>query len=568
MVAVTTVTDAQLDANSMRKVLEVPVSAAWEILTSREGARRWLEDERRGPVEIGATIPVHHVGAATVTGVVPGVRIELSVASGSTASLAFEAKSEGSTDLVLRHGGVTEPAMTGWRHLLERARLVTGDALRNRRSRQAIVVIHGIGNQRPLRTSRQFTDALVARKERWSKPDRVSRSYELRRYQIARRRRRPRTDIYELYWADKVSGTVMSHLVRWLRGQVLRRPKDVSPALRPLLYLFAGVVALAAAGVVYLAVTLGLDGLSGAWKQITGIAGLTFIGGLISGVLVKTVGDAARYLDDDPENIAIRQSIREAGVALLRGLHTEERYDRVVMVGHSLGSVIAYDLIRQYWSEVHTRHGCPTTIRQDVLRRYESDVESATADTQKQLWEENRRLGMPWLISDLITLGSPLTHARSLLARSAADLQAKKRDLELPSCPPRPDEKGLTRRDDYVVNGSRRSISLLTYGCPFGPTRWTNLYAPVRAAMFGDLVGGPLAPEFGHGIRDVPVRITPWWRRRTLLAHTAYWRRTETGTALPELLDAIDLDSRPWLDRHVAELPWSMALRQSPDDLA
>jgi hypothetical protein len=64
-------------------------------------------------------------------------------------------------------------------------------------------------------------------------------------------------------------------------------------------------------------------------------------------------------------------------------------------------------------------------------------------------------------------------------------------------------------------------------------------------------------------VRDVPVRVEQWWRRRTLLAHTAYWRPGGEGANAPvnALLQAIDLDSGPWLDRHVQELPWTMSLR-------
>ncbi len=40
-------------------------------------------------------------------------------------------------------------------------------------------------------------------------------------------------------------------------------------------------------------------------------------------------------------------------------------------------------------------------------------------------------------------------------------------------------------------------MDLLPHGCAFAPTRWTNLYAPVRGFCFGDLVGGPVGPVLG-----------------------------------------------------------------------
>lgn len=37
-------------------------------------------------------------------------------------------------------------------------------------------------------------------------------------------------------------------------------------------------------------------------------------------------------------------------------------------------------------------------------------------------------------------------------------------------------------------------------------------------------IGGPVAPIFAAGIRDVSVRFSSWWRRNTPWAYTSYWR--------------------------------------------
>ncbi len=533
----------------MNKELRVPPAAAWEILTSRVGAQRWLGDEHHGPIEVGATFPVRGVGIGTVVGVLIGSRIDVAFPDGTEATLAFAGKRD-ICELTVAHSNL---AAVGWAQLVELASLLTRRASDERSPRQAIVVIHGIGNQRPLATARRFTDAIVDRKDRWSKPDKLSSSYELRRYQLKRSKDRPRTDVYELYWADKVSGTTMAHIVAWLRGQV-RSPADVSPALRPVLYLTVALTVLLLFALLWLVVEIGTDGVGELSRQITSVAGLSLVTGAVTTLLVKTVGDAARYLDDDPENIAVRQSIRESGITLLRRLHNDARYDRVVLVGHSLGSVIAYDLIRLYWVEVHREHASPSRPDQELMRRY-----TPGATDQKDLWEENRTVaGNPWLITDFVSVGSPLTHARSLLARSTEDLELRQQELELPTCPPRA-AGSLTFTQDYVVDGQRNSVRVLSHGCPFAVTRWTNLYAPVRAGFFGDLVGGPVAPAFGTGVKDVPVRMTSVWRRCTLIAHTSYWCRDDA--ALKPLLLAIDLDSAKWLDRYVGALPWSRTLR-------
>ena len=76
---------------------------------------------------------------------------------------------------------------------------------------------------------------------------------------------------------------------------------------------------------------------------------VTAVGALVVGVVdlvgLRFVGDAARYLSSSPSNIKMRQEIRSEGVQLLRKLH-EQGYGRIVVVGHSLGSVIAYDILK------------------------------------------------------------------------------------------------------------------------------------------------------------------------------------------------------------------------------
>ena len=52
--------------------------------------------------------------------------------------------------------------------------------------RQAVVLIHGIGEQRPMGTLRAFVDAMLEPRTFHSKPDTVSDSYELRRIKLRR----------------------------------------------------------------------------------------------------------------------------------------------------------------------------------------------------------------------------------------------------------------------------------------------------------------------------------------------------------------------------------------------
>ena len=81
------------------------------------------------------------------------------------------------------------------------------------------------------------------------------------------------------------------------------------------------------------------------YRQITepGALSLLLAGVLliVQFVLVNYLGDAARYLSPLPGNIKLRQTIRKECIELLQTLHESRRYDRIIVVGHSLGSVIA-----------------------------------------------------------------------------------------------------------------------------------------------------------------------------------------------------------------------------------
>jgi hypothetical protein len=305
-------------------------------------------------------------------------------------------------------------------------------------------------------------------------------------------------------------------------------------------------------------------------------------------ILVSYVGDAARYLSPLPPNINLRQKIRSQGVQLLRALHESGRYSRIIIVGHSLGSVIGYDIISRLWLEYNDKlpaiEGDPNVrkaildalaagnsaqpiIRDELLAAgdalFQSEHDLATVEkfqrSQQKAWREQSSLGNPWRISDFVTLGSPLAHAELFFAANKDEFLTRKRQREVVTCPPQRDAKGYTYSspNTYIVGSieqeggfqteKRFTPLILHHAAPFAVTRWTNLYFPVRWGLLGDLVGGPLAPTFGPGIRDIQVRT----RRRlgwTLLAHTSYWHRskdsespaTESSSSSIEREDALD----------------------------
>ena len=433
--------------------------------------------------------------------------------------------------------------------------------------RQAVVLIHGIGEQRPMSTARGFVEAVLqaaeqGRSQIFSKPDRMAETFELRRLVAEKSSSRPMTDFYEYYWAYHMQGTKLRHLWPWLRTILLRPPSRVPSKLR-VIWVLSWMLALGA-GFFFLKSRFSPDSVLGrgsSWTSLA-LAGLFLF---IQGFAISSVGDAARYLSPLPSNIAIRQKIRSEGIDLLRRLHGSGRYDRVILVGHSLGSVIGYDILTHLWSQYNEEHAEPERSPQPALSEVERlgkqlDASPSPKDleefrkAQRRLWIEQRSLAFPWLITDFVTLGSPLAHAAILLARDAGELRTRQEQRELPRCPPATDKNRIWYRHDYRHHGVPRTIRVLDHAALFAPTRWSNIYFPVRFGLLGDLVGGPMRPIFGSGILDIPVtdglvRFAP------LLPHTHYWRgavvpkRQGRTCALGALCDVLALDSRDWLPR-------------------
>ena len=102
-------------------------------------------------------------------------------------------------------------------------------------------------------------------------------------------------------------------------------------------------------------------------------------------------------------------------------------------------------------------------------------------------------------------------------------------EREFPTAPP-VIEKDDRFSYDRMVPGSgtrRRKVTVPHHGAVFAPVRWTNLYFPSSHIIFGDIVGGPVAPVFGAGVEDIPVTTTI---RGGIFNHTDYFRPVAGGT--------------------------------------
>ena len=110
--------------------------------------------------------------------------------------------------------------------------------------KQAIILIHGVGEQVPMDTLRGFVEAVWTTdpsvigpgrtNQVWSKPDEISRNFELRRLTTAENTRGQRTDFFEYYWTDLMADTKLAQVAAWVWVLLLRSPRRIPGQLRGL----------------------------------------------------------------------------------------------------------------------------------------------------------------------------------------------------------------------------------------------------------------------------------------------------------------------------------------------
>jgi hypothetical protein len=371
--------------------------------------------------------------------------------------------------------------------------------------------------------------------------------------------------LYEVYWAPLTEGKVTARdAIGFLLGAAMRGIRYcVRGSFDRWIFgrrvVFAlprrGVVQLGAALIAFLALLLGFLGvatvamaeivrflhpgatppppswlpeLPDAW-MLGALAASLVVFAAFRWFLVQSVGDVAAYISAHRASrfAEIRRSIQDVARGVARNVYAardhesgEPQYARVMMVGHSLGSVIAYDMLND-------------SINGDLLAR-ESGGDTLNVVQRTKL---------------LLTMGSPLD-------KTAFIFRTQKDDAPLR-------EALAAAAQPMIVSYANR------------PQRWINIWSPF------DWVSGSLeyydAPESSgrasgadtaNGeVENVRERGVPL---DTVRAHLGYWTRAEFGKRLFEAIADSDAGSdgggapggdRRGVSAEEAQLPVSAPLR-------
>jgi hypothetical protein len=534
-----------------------------------------------------------------------------------------------------------------------------GDGEHPAPAKQAVVIIHGMGEQVPLETIGDFVDTVYTRDPAFAGakvqaggnltsmvPDPVTGSAELRRITTHPRNGSKRSDFYELYYADIMDDNPLDVVTAWIAALLLRSPFRLPRRIQVRilwvgLWLLALIVGLSTLIVMipktadYLPFVDEVGDQITKWRPLAGIVllsggvgilvfrlitaealrkvqlgmplvlialGLAMslvpcqmvrdarvwasiitlgVGWLFSTFVGPYFGDVVRFVRATPRTVERRRLVRERGLALLDALHDKKsadgktpEYDRIVIVGHSLGTMVAYDLMLHYWvksgPDHHQLHQVSLELA-TALRQVDKFVNAtwtpeaglagaippsqfdhdAYRAAQSAVFEALRASRLNWRISDLITLGSPPIHSEFLVVDTEDELAASFTQRRFASSPPRPDPvKGAPATMLYMDDGTGQG-PFAHFAAPFAAVRWTNIHDDCWFPALGDVISGPVRPTFGPAIWDHNVSIRrPGWlpvADRTF-THTRYWswHKSYDANQPPEhialLRDALDLD--------------------------
>lgn len=478
------------------------------------------------------------------------------------------------------------------------------------RVRTAVVIVHGMGEQLPLETLKRFVMTALPKVEGerryFSRPEKVTESYEARRFLAYRQPQGPgdpvhgQVEFFEYHWSYKMTDNKLTDMVPTFMRLMLRRPRTVPYGLLIVWGIAWALLLVLAAVLAWLFARGAVDGFTleavvlAVASPVVVAAFIVWLVKFAGMVVTRSFVDVVRYLDTSPRSYAVRRDIRAGMVDLLQGIHDRGRYTRIVVVAHSLGSYIAYDGLTALWHEMNNLHGGPLPDDggpnrkldglldlQKAARALADHPEDITHLTQVQrdelddfrdrqfaLWKSCRKQGNPWLVTDFISLGSPMYFADLLLTRNRHDFDRLIKNSELPQCPPRSGSQMVEGEDKSIGRGyayDNRGRQVLRSGMQFAVVRWTNLYFPPEKHWYGDWFGGSLRPLFGTGILDEPLLGNLPGRRTPGLAHGRYFSypddhgETDATTRLQQFMNLnMDADLAD-----VADVPEPLPLTRS-----
>jgi hypothetical protein len=141
-----------------------------------------------------------------------------------------------------------------------------------------------------------------------------------------------------------------------------------------------------------------------------------------------------------------------------------------------------------------------------------------------------------------------------LMADTHDDFAQALQRREMSACPPHfEDFANSARRFSYCrrpgdAGDGEASPRAPHIAAVFAAMRWTNIYFPMRTAFRGDFMGGPTAPVFGLGVRDIAARAP---HEHVWVPHMDYF---ETDA------DPLSPDDDPTLADHRVALREALAL--------
>jgi hypothetical protein len=391
-------------------------------------------------------------------------------------------------------------------------------------SKTAIVVIHGMGNQYPMETITKFAENFFTKKI-YSAPERVSGSLDHRKL-IGYDGKNYRYDCFEFYWAHLVEEPKMAETLSWIFNLLyFKKSSERFKLYKLFLQVFLPIVILSLLYGIYWYYENYINGFSSksALFQLEIIfSPIVFYYLLknIIGVLSKSFGDVIRYTVPHPKNIGIRHKISQSAVTFLMNLHRDDsKYDKIVIIGHSLGSIIAYEMIVNTFG----------TLNKSFDKK--SGVTRSEADNINQMDDpERRKAGLgpefEWKVSDFITCGSPLCHAKMLMVENKDAFNKKVNKGEYPVCP-------ANREDLFYPNKEDSNYFVPTHDSVFSFMKWTNIF------FTNDAVGGNLKNIFGGDITDRDLKPKTYTGIRN--SHSQYWNKEKEPESFEIIKDTLKI---------------------------